>query len=93
MDGKYELLVSIAHGSRPLRWKLRKTFQKEKENLEKEYKRLEELGVSEDVLKSNKKMVNLLEELTETFRPAIIHKQPLDELKTKNKKVVKEIKK
>lgn len=86
---KYELLKSIVYNSKPLRWKLRKALLKEKEYFEKELSKLEQNGVEEKVIQKNKETINLLEELTETFRPALIHHHPLEELKKENKKAVK----
>jgi hypothetical protein len=89
MELKYELLRSIAYSSRPLRWKLRKLLQKEKERLESSIPKLEKQGVNGELLKKNKEIMEMLDHLTETFRPALIHNHPLEELKQENKKAVK----
>jgi len=86
---KYELLKSITYRSRPLRWKLRKVLQKEKESIEDEIKKLEEKRVDEKLIQKNKEILALLEELTETFRPALIHDKPLEMLRKENKKAMK----
>ena len=91
-DNKFQILTNTAYKSSPVRWKLRKALQKERDNLLNELSILEKINAPKEIISKNKEYLQILEELTETFRPSQIHEQPLEKLRKENRAIIKKLK-